>query len=145
MPRWAKWIFVLIELPLLLPCVGLSALYLPTPDPAAVPAYISPLPYTKHVVIVGPKFSTKTPCPPPLFILTLGMLFIYGYNSPAAWQTPTRHQRQARSSLENCNTSWIELFSYFLITASLKYYWRHKRTFWNFKFTWPNLSVFCQL
>ena len=33
-PRWAKWIVFEIELNLLLSCFGLSALYLPLPDPA---------------------------------------------------------------------------------------------------------------
>ena len=32
--RWAKWIVFVIELNLLLPCFGLSAMYQPTPDPA---------------------------------------------------------------------------------------------------------------
>ena len=31
--RWAMWIVFVIELNLWLPCFGLSALYLPTPDP----------------------------------------------------------------------------------------------------------------
>ena len=31
--RWATWIVFVIELNLWLPCFGLSALYLPTPDP----------------------------------------------------------------------------------------------------------------
>ena len=48
-PRWAKWIVFVIKLRLLLPCFGLTALCLPTPDPARRPG-ITPPPYTKHVL-----------------------------------------------------------------------------------------------
>ena len=64
-PRGAKWIVFIIELNLLLLCFGLSALYLPTPDPARRPS-ITPPPCRKHVLIwLAPPFSY------------VGMLFIY--------------------------------------------------------------------
>ena len=60
--RWTMWIVFVIKLHFLLPCFGLSALYLPAITPAL---------YTKQVlmVIVGSILS-KDPLttPPPLFL-----------------------------------------------------------------------------
>ena len=49
-PGRAKGIVFAIKMNLLLPCFGLSALYLPTPEPALRPGITLP-PYTQHVLI----------------------------------------------------------------------------------------------
>ena len=69
-PRCAKWIIHAIKLNLLLPCFGLSALYLATSDPARRRPGITPPPYTKHVLSWSElvQFSKKTRCPFPLFV-----------------------------------------------------------------------------
>ena len=57
---------------------ALTALYLPTSDPACRPG-ITPPPYTKHVLKWSylVQFSKRT-LPPPPSLSYLGILFIYG-------------------------------------------------------------------
>ena len=71
--RWAKWIFFVIDLNLLLSCFGLSAMsYVLT-------LYAGPAsPYTKHVLIWLQlvKFSTRTPRLPPPFFLSKYIIYL---------------------------------------------------------------------
>ena len=77
--RLAKWFVFVTEMNLLLPCFGLSATYLPTPDPARRPG-ITPTPYTKHVLLSLwlklVQSQRKRVAPPPFS--NLSILLDYG-------------------------------------------------------------------
>ena len=65
------------EMNLLLPCFGLPAMYLPTPDPTRRPGITPPL-NTKHVLIYGEGwFNSQWRRAGPSPFSYLGMLFIY--------------------------------------------------------------------
>ena len=81
-PRWAKCIVFVIKLNLLLPCVGLSALYLPTTDPALRHGF-TPQSISLHSHAACPVLESwfnsqgrLVDTPPPF--LDLGKFFIYG-------------------------------------------------------------------